>query len=74
MIRKPDLQKENSRRPITAEILQKTVSKAGVEIPEHLVQDFTVTLAGARQDMETVMAMDGESGPYTFCRSCNTDL
>lgn len=50
----------SSGPPITAEILQKTVSKIGVEIPDHLVQDYTATLTGAKQDIESVLAMDGE--------------
>ncbi|KAF8531459.1 amidase signature domain-containing protein [Gautieria morchelliformis] len=44
--------------PITAEVLQTTVSKIGIKIPEHLVQDYAATLADAQQDMETLMAMD----------------
>jgi hypothetical protein len=49
-----------SQIPITAEVLQTTVSKIGIKIPEHLVQDYVATLADAQRDMETLMAMDGE--------------
>lgn len=56
----------NNPGPITADVLQKTVSKIGVEILEHLVQDYTATLTGAKQDMETVLAMDGELEMNTF--------
>jgi amidase len=50
----------SSESPITAQVLQNTVAKIGIKIPEYLVQDYTATLTSAQQAMEMVMAMDGE--------------
>ncbi|KIJ54161.1 hypothetical protein M422DRAFT_775353 [Sphaerobolus stellatus SS14] len=44
--------------PINPKIVQKTVGKIGVKIPDHLVEDYTTTLASAQQAMEKVLAMD----------------
>ncbi|KAF8578611.1 amidase signature enzyme [Ramaria rubella] len=48
----------SSSSPITPQVLQETVSKIGIQVPEHLVADYTATLTGAQQAMEIVMAMD----------------
>jgi len=57
---------------ITPEVLQKTVGKIGVNIPDHLVEDYTTTLSSAQQAMEMVMAMDGES-PEPLCPSYDSE-
>ena len=64
----------SERSSITSEVLQKTVSRINVKVPDHLVDDYTATLNDAHQAIETVLAMDGLFKIVCVCLLCLSSL